>query len=120
MVEQTPLDESPRTFDAFWKLYLHEHRNRRTRWLHTLGTLLGLAIVVTAMLTRIWWLLLVGLVVGYGFNWISHLTVEKNRPLSLRYPVHSLLSDFRLTALMLIGRDPVLTHEQASARREHT
>lgn len=49
------------------------------------------------------WLLLV-LPVGYGAAWFGHFLVERNRPLTLKYPLWSLRADYRLVGLILIGR----------------
>lgn len=120
MTERTmPNDESPNTPGAFWRLYLREHQNSTNRWLHALGTWSSWIVVAIAVVTQNWWLLLLAPVVGYGMAWIGHLTIEKNKPLSMRHPVRSLLADFRLAALMLIGRDPGRQQMKSSSRREH-
>lgn len=90
----------------FWKLYLQEHSQFTTRCLHTIGTLISWIVLAIAAWEQIWWLVIVAPIVGYGTAWISHAFVEKNRPLSMKYPVRSFLADYKLTALMLMGRDP--------------
>jgi hypothetical protein len=55
-------------------------------------------------LAGLWTLMGLVLVVGYGFAWAGHFFVEKNRPASFRYPVYSLIGDFRLWALTASGR----------------
>jgi hypothetical protein len=43
---------------------------------------------------------------GYGFAWLGHFAVERNRPATFRHPLYSLIGDFRLFADMLRGRVP--------------
>ena len=50
-----------------------------------------------------WWLLLLVPVAGYAPAWIGHLLVEGNKPVSIRYPIRSLLADYRLTMFIVTG-----------------
>jgi len=45
-------------------------------------------------------------VFGYGFAWLGHFAVERNRPATFQHPLYSLIGDFRLFADMLRGRVP--------------
>jgi hypothetical protein len=42
--------------------------------------------------------------VGYGFAWIGHFVFEKNRPATFKYPLYSLMGDFRLWFETVTGR----------------
>ena len=93
-----------KTYAEFWPFYLGEHRRAGTRALHFLGTLLGLALLAAGFLAWDWRLLAAAVVAGYGFAWLGHGVVEKNRPATFSYPLWSFLSDFRMLWWWLTGR----------------
>lgn len=93
-----------RTFTESWPFYLREHSRPGTRALHYAGTSLVVLLAIVALLLGEWWLLIVLPVAGYGFAWLSHAAVERNRPATFTYPLWSLASDFKMWALWLTGR----------------
>ena len=95
-----------RTFASFWPFYLREHSKPRTRALHYIGTTLVLAILLYAIVTANWWLLLAMPVAGYFFAWVAHWRVEKNRPATFTYPLWSFAADFRMYYCWLTGKLP--------------
>ena len=92
------------SYAAFWPYYLGEHRRSATRGCHYAGSLAAIGLVIASIAAGIWWLVPVALVAGYAPAWFSHFFVERNRPATLRYPLWSLISDFRMLALWLTGR----------------
>jgi hypothetical protein len=94
------------TYTEFWRHYLREHAKPATRAWHYLGTSLTLLSVTGAAALREPWLLLAAVFLGYTPAWLGHFTSEHNRPATFRYPLWSLVSDFRMFAVWLGGRLP--------------
>ena len=84
------------SFDEFYPFYLQEHRNVVSRRLHFIGSWGVLALLGLALFTGNAWWLLGALLCGYGFAWVGHFFFEKNRPATFKYPLWSLMGDFRL------------------------
>lgn len=92
-----------RDYDDFYQFYLKEHQKTWTRIFHFVGTALVFFVigyVIYSGKERFLWYIPI---VGYGFAWFSHAVIEKNKPATFRYPLWSLLSDFRLFFELLFG-----------------
>lgn len=92
------------SFAEFYPFYLSEHANQTCRRLHFVGTSLGLACLVIALVTLNAWWLLVGVLVGYAFAWVGHFVFEKNRPATFTYPLWSFMGDWVMWSEILRGR----------------
>jgi hypothetical protein len=106
MSQATTADTAERiqTYAEFWPFYLREHSDPTNRWFHFAGTTAVLLLGATALATANPWLVPLIPVAGYGPAWIGHFFIEKNRPASFKYPLWSLISDFRMYAWMWRGR----------------
>jgi hypothetical protein len=93
-----------KTFEEFWPFYLSEHARPMTRTLHFIGSTAAGALAITAAVRRDPKWLLGALVAGYGFAWVGHFGVEKNRPATFKHPLWSLAADWKMWGLMLTGR----------------
>jgi len=91
------------TWDEFWPFYVLEHSLPACRALHFIGSSLSLVVLAAGIFVNPW-LLLAAPIVGYGFAWIGHFFIEKNKPASFKYPLWSFLADWKMWALMLTGR----------------
>lgn len=94
------------SFREFYPFYLSEHRNATCRRLHFAGTTLVVLLVAAAAWTRLWWLLALVPIAGYGFAWVGHFAFEKNRPATFQHPLYSLVGDWVMYWQLLTGRIP--------------
>ena len=98
------MSERIKTFKEFYQFYLTEHSKTGTRIFHFIGTLLVFAVigyVISSGKERFLWYIPI---FGYGFAWFSHAVIERNKPATFKYPLWSLISDFRLFFELLIGK----------------
>jgi hypothetical protein len=96
--------ERYRSFADFWPYYLREHGRPGTRGLHYAGTTLVVILAIALLASGNWlWAALMPLA-GYGFAWLAHFAVERNRPATFTYPLWSLAGDFRMWWLWMAGR----------------
>ena len=98
------MSERIKTYGEFWPFYLNEHRSPINRVLHFIGTA-GTLVILTLAIVLSSPILLIGVpLFGYGFAWAGHFVFEKNRPATFKYPLWSLISDYRMFFELLIGR----------------
>jgi hypothetical protein len=91
-------------FHAFFRFYVQQHSHPGNRWLHAIGTVSGIAVVVAAFAMHHSWAALLWPVIAYGCAWTGHFFIEGNRPATFGHPLWSFLGDFRMLGLMLTGR----------------
>ena len=97
-----------KSFHDFYPFYLSQHSKPLTKYFHFVGTTLAMIMFVGIIVTRggvddddvgtvssirLW---ISVPIVGYGFAWISHAFIEKNKPATFEYPLYSFLGDMRL------------------------
>ena len=97
-------DKPPSTFAEFWPRYVLAHVKFSTQLIHTVSTLAGVAFGVYCIVTFEWLLLPLAFVIAYGPAFLSHFTIEGNRPLSFGNPFYSFAADFKMIAYFLTGR----------------
>lgn len=92
------------TFADFWPYYLGEHRRPVCRAWHYLGTTASLVALAIVAVSGHWqWIWLV-LLAGYGPAWIGHFVFEKNRPATFKYPLWSLMADYKMYFMAITGQ----------------
>lgn len=97
-------DERYKSFAEFWPFYVTEHSKPGTRVLHLIGTTIGITVLIYFIASGRWWLFPLGFIPGYGFAWLAHFVIEKNRPATFQYPLWSFMGDYKMIAMMLTGR----------------
>ena len=93
-----------RTFRDFYPFYLGEHADRTCRRLHFAGTSVAAILLIAAALTRWGWLFAIAFVQGYAFAWVGHFFFEHNKPATFKYPLFSLMGDWRMWWDVLRGK----------------
>ena len=104
MNEKTCSENRFRTFADFYPFYLSEHTNRVSRRLHLVGTNIAIALLVTSLVTQMWWLVAAAVVQGYAFAWVGNFFFEHNKPATFRYPLFSFIGDWRMWWEIIIGK----------------
>lgn len=97
-------DKRITNYRAFWPYYVSQHRNKTNRNFHFLGTALTLFVLFETIVQLKPFLLLALPFTVYGFGWLGHYLLEKNKPVSFRYPLWSLRADFEMFFFMCAMR----------------
>ncbi|RPG43208.1 MAG: DUF962 domain-containing protein [Gammaproteobacteria bacterium TMED112] len=91
----------------FYPYYLTEHSGKQTKLFHFIGTALSIFFLVRLFITLNPINLVFALLSGYGFAWVSHFFIEKNKPATFTYPFFSLLSDYIMFWEILRGKHKI-------------
>jgi hypothetical protein len=95
--------ERIKTYKEFYQFYLTEHKDKTCRTLHFVGTFLVFVLAFLALYTGRSYLWFLVPLMGYGFAWVGHYFYEKNQPATFKYPLWSLMSDFKMFFELLTG-----------------
>jgi hypothetical protein len=64
--------------------------------LHFIGTTIAAVLLITALVTQRWSFAGLAFLEAYAFAWVGHFFFEHNRPATFKYPLYSLIGDWRL------------------------
>ena len=92
------------TFWDFYPYYLTEHSLPINRTLHFIGTGIVISLLIAGIVTGRPLVFICIPFAGYGFAWVGHFFLEKNRPATFTYPFYSLASDFVMFYHILTGQ----------------
>ena len=93
-----------KNFKDFYPYYISEHNNKYTKLMHFLGTSLSIYFLIKFFLTFNFFFILYALLSGYGFAWIGHFFIEKNKPATFKYPYYSPIGDYIMFIEILQGK----------------
>ena len=97
-------NKSITNYKEFYQFYLTEHKKPLTRIFHFVGILLVFLVIFYVLKSGKERFLWYCPIFGYGLAWFSHAVIEKNKPATFRYPLWSIISDFRLFFELLFGK----------------
>ena len=86
---------------------LTEHAGKQTKLFHFIGTALSIFFLARFLITLDPMNVIFALLSGYGFAWVSHFFIEKNKPATFTYPFFSLLSDYIMFWEILRGKHKI-------------
>lgn len=93
-----------KNFSEFYPHYLSEHSDPVNRRIHLLGCLAVIIVILYSLFAQVWFALILVPLVGYGFAWIGHFFVEKNRPATFKYPIYSLMGEWKMFLDIITGK----------------
>jgi hypothetical protein len=93
-----------KNFWDFYPYYLTEHSLPVNRAMHFVGTGIVISLLITGIVIGKPLLFAFIPLAGYGFAWVGHFFLEKNRPATFTYPLYSLGSDFVMFWHILTGQ----------------
>ncbi len=99
-----PAEKKYKSFWSFYSYYLTEHSDTNNRLLHFIGTGLIINFFIFGIALQNWWLMPAIPFCGYGFAWVGHFFIQKNRPATFTYPLYSFGSDFVMFRHVLTGQ----------------
>ena len=99
--------ERYKTFKDFYPYYIEEHSKPKTKLLHFIGTSISLFFLVQLVRAFDPIYLIYALLSGYGFAWVAHFFIEKNKPATFTYPFYSFIGDHKMFVEILMGKHKI-------------
>ena len=99
--------ERYKSFEDFYPYYIAEHDHKYTKLMHFIGTSISIYFLIKVILSFNFLFILYALLAGYGFAWIGHFFIEKNKPATFKYPFYSLKGDYKMYLEILQGKHKI-------------
>lgn len=91
-------------FGEFWLFYLCEYFVLVMCGWYYVGLMLVIGVLFYVLFIQIWLLLLVVLVFGYFFVWVSYVFVECNKLVIFIYLLWLLIVDYKMFGMFFMGK----------------
>jgi hypothetical protein len=99
--------ERYKSFEDFYPYYISEHDHKYTKLMHFIGTSISIYFLIKFILSFNFLFILYALLSGYGFAWVGHFYIEKNKPATFKYPFYSLIGDYKMYLEILQGNHKI-------------
>jgi hypothetical protein len=99
--------ERYKSFEDFYPYYISEHDHKYTKLMHFIGTSISIYFLIKFILSFNFLFILYALLSGYGFAWVGHFFIEKNKPATFKYPFYSLKGDYKMYLEILQGKHKI-------------
>ena len=99
--------ERYKSFEDFYPYYISEHDHKYTKLIHFIGTSISIYFLIKFILSFNFLFILYALLSGYGFAWVGHFYIEKNKPATFKYPFYSLKGDYKMYLEILQGKHKI-------------
>jgi hypothetical protein len=99
--------ERYKSFEDFYPYYISEHDHKYTKLMHFIGTSISIYFLIKFILSFNFLFILYALLSGYGFAWVGHFFIEKNKPATFKYPFYSLIGDYKMYLEILQGNHKI-------------
>jgi hypothetical protein len=99
--------ERYKSFEDFYPYYISEHDHKYTKLMHFIGTSISTYFLIKFILSFNFLFILYALLSGYGFAWVGHFYIEKNKPATFKYPFYSLKGDYKMYLEILQGKHKI-------------
>ena len=93
-----------KSFKEFYPFYLSEHKKKLTKIFHAIGSVIVIFIILFSIYNSNYKYLYFTPIAGYGFAWISHFCIEKNKPATFKHPLYSFIGDWVMLKDIVTGK----------------